>query len=196
MNTPVRFRDCWEACQAPRDKVIVMLATLSLTVFVDLITAVAVGLILAGFATARWMEKEELKGITSVAIPQNNDALTKSEREQLRKFKGRIGLVQLRGRFLNASARELVQRVGAQTAGHDAIIYGFTNAAHIDTTAASAIEELLATAIRETRGCFVAGLSGAAETMLRSLGVLKKNRPRPHRCDAVGGDTHGRRSRR
>ena len=90
-----------------------MLATLSLTVFVDLITAVAVGLILAGFATARWMEKEELKGITSVAIPQNNDALTESEREQLRKFKGQIGLVQLRGRFLNASARELVQRVGA-----------------------------------------------------------------------------------
>jgi len=38
-----------------------MLVTLFLTVFVDLFTAVAVGLILAGFATARWMEREELK---------------------------------------------------------------------------------------------------------------------------------------
>ncbi|MCZ6604342.1 MAG: hypothetical protein O7A03_04280 [Alphaproteobacteria bacterium] len=42
--------------QAPRDKVIVMFVTLGLTVFVDLITAVALGLILAGLATARWME--------------------------------------------------------------------------------------------------------------------------------------------
>lgn len=33
-----------------------MFVTLVLTVFVDLITAVAVGLILAGFVTARWME--------------------------------------------------------------------------------------------------------------------------------------------
>ncbi len=163
--------------QAPRDKVIVMLATLFLTVFIDLITAVAVGLILAGFATARWMEKEELKGITSVAIPQNNDVLTENERQQLHKFKGRICLVQLRGRFSYASARELVQRVGAQTAGHDAIIYDFTNAAHVDTSAALAIGDLLDTAVTETKGCFVAGLSGAAETTLRSLGVLKKIAP-------------------
>jgi SulP family sulfate permease len=163
--------------QAPRDKVIVMLATLSLTVFVDLITAVAVGLILAGFATARWMEKEELKGITSVAIPQNGGALTATELEELRKSKGRIGLVQLRGRFSYASARELVQRVGAETAGHDVIIYDFTNAAHIDTSAALAIDELLETARDETKGCFVAGLSGTAETTLKSLGVLEKIAP-------------------
>ena len=53
---------------APREKVVVMLVTLGLTVFVDLITAVAVGLILAGFVTARWMEKEELKGITRISL--------------------------------------------------------------------------------------------------------------------------------
>jgi MFS superfamily sulfate permease-like transporter len=87
------------------------------------------------------------------------------------------GLVQLRGRFSYASARELVQRVGAETAGHDVIIYDFTNAAHIDTSAALAIDELLETARDETKGCFVAGLSGTAETTLRSLGVLEKIAP-------------------
>ena len=45
--------------RAPRDKVIVMFITMGLTVFVDLITAVAVGLILAGFVTARWQEQEQ-----------------------------------------------------------------------------------------------------------------------------------------
>jgi len=160
--------------RAPRDKVVVMLVTLGLTVFVDLITAVAVGLILASFVTSRWMEKEELKGVTSIALLHDTGGLTEAERDALQRFDGRIGLVALHGRFSYASARELVQRIGSATTGHKAIIYDFTNAAHVDTSAALAIEEFLDIASDETAGCFVAGLSGDAEKTLRSLGVLDK----------------------
>ena len=70
--------------RAPRDKVVVMLVTLGLTVFVDLITAVAIGLILASFATARWMEQEELKGVTAVALGDHIEGLDPAERESCR----------------------------------------------------------------------------------------------------------------
>jgi SulP family sulfate permease len=163
--------------QAPRDNVIVMLATLGLTVFVDLITAVTVGLVLAGFATARWMETEELKGVTSVAIPEqaeDTNGMSEAERQELKKLHGRAGIVTLRGRFSYASARELVQRAGAATAGHEVIIYDFSEAAHVDTSAALAIDELLEIAQSDTAACFIAGLSGSAESTLRSLGVLAK----------------------
>ncbi len=89
-----------------------MLVTLALTVFVDLITAVAVGLILAGFVTARWMESEELKGITQLALPENEESLSDAERAVLKRNNGQIALLALRGRFSYASARELVQRIG------------------------------------------------------------------------------------
>ena len=160
--------------RAPRDKVIVMLVTLFLTVFVDLITAVAVGLILAGFVTARWMEGEELKGVTALAIPEDDEDLTDEERAEILKYNGRIGIVTLRGRFSYASARELVQRVGAATHGHEAIIYDFTSAAHIDTSAALAIEELIDLATDENSACFIVGLSGIARETLRSLDILDK----------------------
>ena len=101
--------------RAPRDKTLVMLVTLSLTVFVDLITAVAVGLILAGFVTARWMESQELKGVASVALPDADAAgLSGHERELLARTNGRIGIVRLRGHFSYASARELVARTGPE----------------------------------------------------------------------------------
>ncbi|HSM41191.1 MAG TPA: SulP family inorganic anion transporter [Afifellaceae bacterium] len=158
--------------RAPRDKVIVMLVTLGLTVFVDLITAVAVGLILAGFVTARWMEVDELKGITHLALADTENELTAEERSEIEKFDGRIGLVLFRGRFSYASARELVQRTGSQMAGYEAMIFDFSHAAHIDTSAALAIEQMLDTASGESRGCIIAGLSGAAEKTLDSLGVL------------------------
>ncbi len=160
--------------RAPRDKFIVMLVTLFLTVFVDLITAVAVGLILAGFATARWMEREELKGITSLALAKNNGGLPEIEREELQKGDGKVGIITLRGRFSYASARLLLSQVGADTSGYDAIIYDFTDAAHIDTSAALAIDSLLELALEETNGCFVSGLSGTAEQTLRALDVLDR----------------------
>jgi SulP family sulfate permease len=160
--------------RAPRDKVLVMFVTLGLTVFVDLITAVAVGLILAGFATARWMEKEEMKGVTAVAIPEEDLDLGEAERKALENMNGKIGLVFLRGRFSYASARELNQRVGAAVLGHKAVIYDFSEAAHVDTTAALAIEELLSSASQKDVACFLAGLSGGAEATLESLGILEQ----------------------
>jgi SulP family sulfate permease len=160
--------------RAPRDKLLVMLVTLGLTVFVDLITAVAAGLILAGFVTSRWMELEELKGITAVALTQDEGELSVAEREAMQDMNGQIGIIALRGHFSYASARELVQRIGAEAAGHEVIVLDFTDAAHVDTSAALAIEELIETTASETRGCFVAGLSGPAESTLRALGVFDK----------------------
>jgi sulfate permease, SulP family len=167
------------AHRAPRDKVLVMFVTLGLTVFVDLITAVAVGLILAGFVTARWMEKEELKGITAIALPEESDFLNEEEKQAMRGCKGQIAIVSLRGRFSYASAREMVQQVNAMNFGHKAVIYDFSAAVHMDTSAALAIEELLESATSETVTCYFSGLSGTAESTLESLGVLE-NLPKGH----------------
>lgn len=176
------------AHRAPRDKVFVMVVTLGLTVFVDLITAVAVGLIFAGFATARWMEQEELKGVSYVALPEDGDHLSDEEHRELAHHNGAIAVIILRGRFSYASARELVKRVGEGLSGNQAIVFDFTDAAHVDTSAALAIEELLDEALQETSGSFVSGLSGAAEKTLRDLGVLDRI-PQSHvfdrRLDAI-----------
>ena len=45
-----------------------MLITLALTVFVDLVTAVAIGLIAAGMAGARQFERLELDRVISVPL--------------------------------------------------------------------------------------------------------------------------------
>ena len=158
--------------RAPRDKVLVMFVTLGLTVFVDLITAVAVGLILAGFVTAKWMEKEELKGITSLALPQTGSALSDEEKAALKGFDDRIAIVSLRGRFSYASAREMVQHATAMNLGYKAVIYDLTNTAHMDTSTALAIQELLSSAMSKSVSCYITGLSGTAKDTLESLGAL------------------------
>ena len=134
------------------------------------------------------MEQEELKGVAAVALTQGEGELSVAEHEAMRDMNGQIGIIALRGHFSYASARELVQRIGAATSGHEAMVYDFTEAAHVDTSAALAIEELIETAESKTRGCFVAGLSGEAEETLKALGVLDKiptDRIVPTRLDAI-----------
>ena len=146
--------------------------TLVLTVFVDLITAVAVGLILAGFVTARWMEAEELKGVTQVALPGDDTGLSAEELTEIHKANGDVGLLSLRGRFSYASARELAQAVPHASPRYKVMIYDFTDTAHGDTSAAISIAELISGAGRDESRCFVTGLSDKTEETLRSLGAL------------------------
>lgn len=158
--------------RAPRDKLVVMFVTLGLTVFVDLITAVAVGLILAGFVTARWMEAEEMKGISQVALPDSDSNLDAAELRALEKANGDVGLLALRGRFSYASARQLSQSVRKATSAYKVMIYDFSDTAHLDTSAAVSIAELISEAGQAGGKCFVTGLSDEAEMILKSLGAL------------------------
>ncbi|MCL5778005.1 SulP family inorganic anion transporter [Limibaculum sp. FT325] len=158
---------------APRDKVSVMLITMGLTVAVDLITAVAVGLIVAGFATARWMEVEEMKGVEAIALPApGTGPLHPETASALADSAGRIQLIRMRGRFSYASARQLTRALGRTVTETRAVVFDFTEAAHIDTSAAMALEELVRSAQDAGAVCHVAALSGVARKTLAGLGVL------------------------
>lgn len=80
-----------------REHLLVMVVTLGLTVFADLVTEVVLGLVAAGMASARQFERLELESV--ISVPLLDDAfLTESARtEESDKFSARVGLVALRG---------------------------------------------------------------------------------------------------
>jgi SulP family sulfate permease len=158
---------------APREKVMVMLVTLGLTVFVDLITAVAVGLILAGFVTARWMEREELKGISRISLANRGaEPLDAAEHAALETAGDNVELIVLRGNFSYASARQLTQTLERAMPAPRAVVLDFTMAANVDTSAGYAIKEIIEDTHAAGAECWISGLSGAAHGTLRGLGVL------------------------
>ena len=162
---------------APRDNIIVMMVTLIMTVFVDLITAVGVGLILASFATAKRNESFEMEGITQLALAREDEELSKSELGYLEGISDDVAIISLRGRFSYASARELTHFMGAGSTGHKAIIFDFSDTAYLDTSAAIAIEDLLASGREQAEFCFVSGLDGESRETLDALGVLDESGP-------------------
>lgn len=158
----------------PLEKVVVMLVTLGLTVFVDLITAVAVGIILASFVNSRWLAVEQLKGLRQSADADALDVLTPEEKALLRETSGRVLVTLLHGSFSYASARDLAHRDTQTATPGDVVIYDFTHAGYVDPSAAMAIDEMIELSQRHGRYVILSGLKDHAYRALKGMRVLDR----------------------
>ena len=121
-----------------REHLFVMLTTLGLTVFVDLITAVAIGLIASGMVHARRLERLELDSVISVPLL---DAVFFGDRVPSvgDPHAARVGKVVLRGALSVASSHKLVSVIGLDIREHEVVIFDFSDTVYIDDSAAMVI---------------------------------------------------------
>ena len=144
-----------------------MLMTLCLTVFVDLISAVAMGLIVAGLANAGQLENLELDSVVSVPLLDQMFLYEGEEVEGSDPFEARVGMVALRGSFTVASSRKLVWTISLDIKDHEVVIFDFSGATYIDDSAAMVIKKLIDVATDEETETIVIGLSGDVAHTLR-----------------------------
>ena len=189
-----------------RDHLVVMAMTLGLTVFVDLIIAVAIGLIAAGMSHARRLERMELDSVVSVPIldrtffggverETGGEGAARDEGAGVEgpetddpgahdPWSARVGLVALRGSFTVASSHKLVSVIGADIKDHEVTIFDFSGATYIDDSAAMVIEQLIGVAGRQETEVIVMGATGRVADALHTLDVLR-NVPEGHEVESL-----------
>ena len=156
-----------------RDHLVVMLMTLLLTVAVDLVTAVAIGLIVAGMNHARQLKGLELDRVVSVPVLDRTFFAGEEGMEISDPLQARVGMVALRGTLTVASSRNLVSVIGADIKDHEVVIFDFSEARFLDDSAAMVIEQLLKVAGDADTSVIVVGLSGGVAEMIDALDVLR-----------------------
>ena len=158
----------------PREYLMVMLMTLLLTVFVDLVTAVALGLIASAVMRARQSEQLELDSVVSVPLLDHTFLSDPdADEDEFDMFQARAGLLAFRGHFSVASANELVRVVSADIHEHEVVIFDFSDTTHMDDSAALIMEQLISSAGDEDTECIVMNLSGSVASSLNSFNVFK-----------------------
>ncbi len=160
--------------QMPREHLVVMLMTFVLTVFLDLVTAIAIGLIAAGMASARLLERQELDSVVSVPLLDQTFLSPELDADKDDAFSARVGLVSMRGRFSVASSSNLVSTIGQDIQEHEVVIFDFTETAYMDDSAAMVVEQMIDVAMDEDTEPIVMGLSGPVERNLRALNTLHR----------------------
>ena len=160
-----------------REHLVVMVVTLGLTVFLDLVTAVAIGLIAAGLTSARVLERLELDSVVSVPLLDQSFFSSDSNASEGRDFSARVGLVALRGRFSVASSNKLISTISKDIGEHEVVIIDFSKTVYLDDSAALVVEHMIDAALDQKTECIVMGLTGLPAATLSGLNVLKRLAP-------------------
>ena len=175
----IDWRLITRAHRIQRDHLVVMLITLALTVFLDLVTAIAIGLIAAGMVAARQVERQELDSVVSSPLLDQvflydtpEEAAAANDGDE---FAARCGVVGMRGRFSVASSSNLVSTIGGDIRDHDVVIFDFSQTLYMDDSAAMVVEQMIDIAADEDTESIVMGLSGSpVERNLNALNILAK----------------------
>ena len=168
-----------------REHLVIMVVTLALAVFVDLIAAVALGLIVAALASARQIERLELDSV--VSTPLIDDSFLgpgHGAADATDPFRARVGLVALRGSFTVASSQKLMDSIAADIEHHEIVILDFSGTLHLDDSAALVVEYMVEIAVAQGTHAVVLSLAGQPRASLQGLGALRLV-PRHHFVESL-----------
>jgi SulP family sulfate permease len=154
------------AHKGPRWDLILMAVVLSVTVFVDLIQAVALGVFLAALGFVKQLADEQLRNFAK-AEPK---VTTEEEREILDRAKGRILLFEFGGPLSFGAAADLGHQVRERSKSvAQAIVLDFSGVPFMDVSAARAVETIACDAGKSNKIVYVTGMSDKIAQILNGL---------------------------
>ncbi len=160
--------------QVPVSGVIKMLVVLLLTVFVDLMIAVATGMVMASMLFLKEMVDLQLKSISTVTDPdQTETPLSAEERAIMKRAGGDILLYHLAGPMSFGAAKEMSRRL-AQFDHYRALVLDLSDVAKLDFTSSRAIDDMIYDAQSTGRQVFLVGGNPQVNDLLRRQGVLER----------------------
>ena len=165
--------------QAPRADVIIMAVVLCITVVVDLITAVGVGIVLASILFVKEMADLELANMRIITEEHPEIPLTPEENAILERNTGKIVLIHVDGPMSFGSAKNMVRRLETVPGLKEftSCVLDLSDVPAIDATSAMAIEDMLRIIRAHKQHLFFVGMQPHVTEVLDGLGVLSKIRP-------------------
>ncbi len=171
----------------PGTGIIVMLTVFMITVFVDLITAVAIGMIMSSFIFMQRMANLQVESVTAITDPHDESPLSPEESELLAAAKGHILLYHISGPMSFGAAKDMV-RILANFESYDILILDLSDVPQVDFTSAKALEDILYRAWSMNRETYIVNCRPAVCKVLHKHGIMDKRQPhqlKAKRIDAL-----------
>ncbi len=150
----------------------IMYGVMFLTVFVDLITAVAVGVFVANLLTVKRLSDLQIREVKALTAPSDEMPLSYEEKQLLSQARGRILLFHLSGPMSFGAAKAISGRM-AIVEDYEVLILDLGDVSHVGVTASLAIENMVKEAREKRREVFIVGASGDVKARLVRLNVLE-----------------------
>ncbi|MEL6351471.1 MAG: SulP family inorganic anion transporter [Cyanobacteria bacterium J06627_28] len=151
---------------------LIMYAVILLTVLVDLIVAVGIGVFIANILTIERMSLLQAKAVKTISDADDAILLTPTEKGYLAEANDRILLFRLGGPMIFGVAKAITREHNA-IKDCDAVVFDLAEVPHLGVTASLTIESAIKEALDKGRHVFLVGARAQTLRRLNNLGVLK-----------------------
>ena len=150
---------------------VIMYGVIGLTVFVDLIVAVGVGVFVANILTIERLSNHRADTVKAVTYDDEEIELNDEEKELLEQANGRVLLFYLSGPMIFGVAKA-ISREHNLINDYKALVLDLSEVPILGVTSSLALENAITEAIEKGRQVFLVGVSGQVEKRLGKLGVM------------------------
>jgi len=157
--------------RAPFAGIAFMLIVVVLTVFVDLITAVAVGIVLASLLLVKRMADLQIANTRKLTGEEAHNNLSPAEIVAFDRCQDRLVLIRVEGPMSFGAARDIAQKLG-DADQYDVLIVDLTEVPFIDSTSGIALEAMILQVQEQEKSVLLVGLCEDVRVILEKLNVL------------------------
>jgi SulP family sulfate permease len=148
----------------------IVYSVVALTVFVDLMIAVAVGVFIANILTIDRLDRLQSNSVKAITDADDQIVLTPPEKQLLDLANGRVLLFHLSGPMIFGVAKA-IEREHRAIANYDVLIVDLNEVPVLGVTSSLAIENAIQEAIDAGREVIVVGATGKVKRRLEKLGI-------------------------
>ncbi len=151
---------------------LIMYGVLLLTVFVDLIVAVGIGVFIANILTIERLSELQSQEVKLISDADDDARLTKEQKDLLDKAGGRILLFYLSGSMIFGLSKAIAREHNAMKDA-DVLVMDLTDVPSMGVTASLAIENAIRDADDRGLQIYLVGASAKVSKRLEKLGILE-----------------------
>ncbi len=162
---------------APKAGIVIMMTVFLVTVIVDLLLAVGIGMVMASFLFMHRATQKQVEGIDCITKTDNHGYLTDEEADIIDQSEGKVMLFHLDGAMSFSSAKAMVRQHSSVT-GYDTMILDLSDVPSIDFTTSRALDDIALDTVSDGREILLAGTNKCVYDVLVKQGVIGHFKPK------------------
>ena len=152
---------------------VITYGVIALTVLVDLITAVGIGVFVANVLTIDRMSALQSRKVKTISTADDDVELSSDEQQLLDQASGKVLLFQLAGPMIFGVAKAIAREHNA-IGNCQVVVFDLSEVSHMGVTAAIALENAVKEAIEAGRDVFLVGATGSLRKRLEKMKLLER----------------------
>jgi SulP family sulfate permease len=150
----------------------IMYGVMLLTIFVDLIVAVGLGVFIANIITIEQLSALQSKNVKSISDSDDRISLSNEEKSLLKQAKDQILMMYLSGPMIFGVSKAIAREHRA-IANYQSVLLDLSHVPHMDTTVSLAIENVIKHAVELNKQVYMVKPGKQAFETLEKLGVFE-----------------------